>query len=211
LVYKQRVLYRFGRALTRYLFCVHFRATAQGRDRVPREGGLLILANHTSFADPCLVAWALPRPTDFMAMAELFRHSVVAWLLRRVHAFPVNRSQVDQRAVREAVRRLRDGHAVTLFPEGGIRQGERSVLGGQPDLKPGAVVIAELGNSPLLPVVLRNTRSTYDWRNWFRRPAITVTFGYPFCLWLPPSTRGRARRALAQEILRQQLLATTQL
>jgi 1-acyl-sn-glycerol-3-phosphate acyltransferase len=188
-----------------------FRTRIVGRERVPRRGGLLIVANHISFADPPLIAVTMPRRVDFMTMVELYRKPVLGWLARRLGTFPVDRSRADQTAAREAIRRLRAGRCVALFPEAGIRLNEQSVLGGNPVFKPGAGAIALLGGAAILPVVIRDSRKPYRWPNWFRRETMSVTFGYPFSLWLPKSLPGDERRRLARELVREQLLKTVEL
>ncbi len=182
-----------------------------GLDRVPRQGGLLVVANHISFADPPLLAVTIPRRVDFMAMVEIFRIPVLGWLATALGAFPVDRSRADHRAAREAIRRLRTGCCVALFPEAGIRLNEQSVLGGNPVFKPGAGSIALLGGAAILPAVIRDSRKPYRWQNWFRRETMRVTFGSPFCLWLPDSRSGDERRQVARAVVREQLLNTVAL
>jgi 1-acyl-sn-glycerol-3-phosphate acyltransferase len=204
-------LYYLGKLLFTIIFRVIFRTRIIGRDRVPRKGGLLVVSNHISFADPPMLGVALPRRLEFMAMTELFRHPVLARLWRALGAFPVDRSRVDHAAVREAVRRLRAGRCVAIFPEGGIRLAENSVLGGNPVFRPGAASIALLGGATILPVILRDTRKPYQWRNWLRRETMSVTIGYPFCLWSPQCLPAEQRRRRARQTLREQLLKTVEL
>ncbi|MGD0651404.1 MAG: lysophospholipid acyltransferase family protein [Verrucomicrobiia bacterium] len=212
-----RILYAVGRLAFLFIFRVIFSTQVSGCDRVPRSGGLLVVCNHISWADPPMLAVALPRPVEFMTMVEVFRIPVVG-VLARQFTFPVDRSRPDARAAREAVRRLRTGHCVGLFPEAGIRLTEKSVLGGQPEFKPGAGLIALLGSAPILPVVVRDTRKPYMWRNWLpfregrlRRATMSVMFGCPFCLWIPESLPTAERRRLAREVLRAELLKTVEL
>jgi 1-acyl-sn-glycerol-3-phosphate acyltransferase len=193
------------------IFNVFFRTRIIGRDRVPRDGGLLVVSNHISFADPPLVAVSLPRPVEFMTMVEIFRKPVLGAIARALRAFPVDRSRADAGSAREAVRRLRAGRCVGIFPEAGIRLTEKSVLGGNPEFKPGAGLIAVMGGVPILPVVIRDARKTYQWRNWLRRGTISVTLGYPFSLWIPEPHDTHHRRAVARQVLRDQLLKTVEL
>jgi 1-acyl-sn-glycerol-3-phosphate acyltransferase len=206
-----RFFYWVFKALFTVIFRGIFSTVVRGRERVPAQGGLVVLGNHLSFADPPLLGVVMPRPVDFMAMAELFRFPVVGWLARAVGAFPVDRRRVDHRAAREAVRRLQAGRCVAIFPEGGIRLGEQSILGGAPVIKDGAAAIAELGRAAVLPVIIRGTRQPYEWRNWFRRARLEVTFGFPFCLWTPAPLTNEQRRRRSQEIIRAQLLNTVEL
>ena len=208
---ERRPLYTFGKWLFGIIFCIIFRTTISGRDRVPPDGGLLVVCNHISFADPPMVGVAIPRPVDFLAMVELFRNPFLARIVRAVGAFPVDRSRADGGAAREAIRRLQAGRCVVIFPEAGIRMGEKSVLGGDPVFKPGAGALALLGRLAILPVIVRGTRKPYDWRNWFRRETMSATIGCPFCLWSPEDLQYDERRRRARETLREQLLKTVEL
>ena len=210
--------YGFGKLPFIIIFRFIFRTRIIGRDRVPREGGLLIVCNHISFADPPMLGAVVPRPVEFMTMAEMFRKPWMAKLLRTIGCFPVNRSRADHGAVREAIRRLRAGRCVVIFPEAGIRLGDQSVLGGDPIFKPGAGSIALLGEAAILPIIVRDTRKPYIARNWLpihrgrlRRETMSITFGHPFCLWIPAGLSVEERRRCAHETLREQLLNTVEL
>jgi 1-acyl-sn-glycerol-3-phosphate acyltransferase len=201
------VLYRFFWLIFVCIFRVIFQTNVIGRDRIPRGGPLLLVCNHQSFADPPLLGVATPRQVEFMAMAELFRRPLFAWLVRAVGTFPVDRSRVDHTAAREAIRRLRNGRCVAVFPEGGIRVGEKSVLGGQPEVRPGVETLALLGGAVVMPAIIRDSRKPYAWRNWLRREKISVTFGQPFCLW----KTAHCSRHDYLELVRDQLLKTVEL
>ncbi len=210
--------YGIGKSLFTIIFRVIFRTRVAGRERIPRDDGLLVVCNHISFADPPVLGTVMPRPVEFMTMVEMFRKPWLARLLRTVGCFPVDRSRVDQRAVREAIRRLRAGRCLAIFPEGGIRLTQKSVLGGDPDIKPGAGAIALLANAVILPVIVRDTRKPYAARNWLpihrgrlQRETLSVTFGQPFCLWNPRDLAAEERRERAETVVRQQLLKTVEL
>jgi 1-acyl-sn-glycerol-3-phosphate acyltransferase len=203
--------YGVGKVLSTIILRFIFRTHIVGRERVPRKGGLLVVCNHISFLDPPLLGAVTPRPVEFMTMVELFRKPWMAKLLHTVGCFPVDRSRIDHRAAREAIRRLRAGRCVVIFPEGGIRHTEQSVLGGEPVFKPGAGSIALLGEAAILPVIVRGTRKVYVARNWVRRETLSITFGSPFCLWNPAGLRTEERRRRSREILREELLKTVEL
>jgi len=205
------LVYGFGVAISTVIFRAVFRSCSIGLERMPRQDGLLIVSNHISFADPAFVATFSPRSIHFMAMVELFNNPVLRICMRALRVIPVNRSKVDHRAAREALRRLRAGHCVAIYPEGGIRLGKDSVLGGDPIFKPGAGAIARLSHAAVVPVIIRDTRKTYHWRNWLRREKMNITFGYPFCLWTPKNLSGDERRKRAEETLCAQLMKTVEL
>jgi 1-acyl-sn-glycerol-3-phosphate acyltransferase len=111
-------LYRFSRAALKVFFRLFNRWEVTGRSSFPTTGGVLIVANHTSYADPPIVGAACPRPVNFMAKAELFDLPILSGFIRRTHAFPVRRGVPDRAALRRAVRLLRDGGVLLVFPEG---------------------------------------------------------------------------------------------
>jgi 1-acyl-sn-glycerol-3-phosphate acyltransferase len=175
--------YAVAKGVVAPLLRLAFRIEVRGRERVPREGGVLVVSNHISLCDPPVLGMFFPRPVYWMAMQELFGHWFFGQLVRCLRCIPVNRKKGDSSAVREAVRRLNGGDCVVIFPEGGVRVGEKSALHGSGVFKEGAAAIARLAHAPVLPVVLSGTRALYDWRNWFfRRPPITIQFGEPFHL-----------------------------
>jgi 1-acyl-sn-glycerol-3-phosphate acyltransferase len=104
---------------------VYYRFTVAGGD-VPREGPVLLVANHpNSLLDPAMVAAAARRPVRFLAKAGLFPHPAVGWLVRGAGAIPVYRQQDDPSQVRRNTEMFRavhsalaDGAAVGIFPEG---------------------------------------------------------------------------------------------
>lgn len=195
--------YRCARVVAGFIFRVAFRAHVSSADTIPPSGGLVVVSNHLSFADPLLIGWAMPRPVDFMGMAELFELPILGWLVRKLGGFPVRRGTVDHRAIREGVRRLKQGRAVGIFAEGGIRLGTESILTGPRPLKPGAVRLALLAEAAVLPVVVRGTRQFHHPRQWFRGGTMHVHFGYPFQF----CTRDMR---VAQQVLEQQLWKTVE-
>ncbi|HEX6512344.1 MAG TPA: lysophospholipid acyltransferase family protein, partial [Chloroflexota bacterium] len=89
-----------------------------GAELVPRKGPLIVASNHLHNCDPPLLGGVLPRYVRFMAKREAFKFPW-GWLFASAYgAFPVNRGQIDRRALREAERILAGGGVVGMFPEG---------------------------------------------------------------------------------------------
>ena len=151
-----------------------------GVEATARPGAFILAANHISHFDPPLLAIAIRRKIDWMAMVELFENPIAGRWLCAIDSFPVNRGNVDRRAVRTAIARLKLGRAIGIFPEGGIRDGARSVLEGGP-IRPGLGAIAQLGNAPVIPCVILGSDRLYACRTWrlFRRTTVWIGFGEP--------------------------------
>jgi 1-acyl-sn-glycerol-3-phosphate acyltransferase len=140
-------LYRVSRAFLKALFRCYNRWEVSGREHVPASGGVLLIANHTSYADPPIVGAACLRPVNFMAKAELFRIPVLSAVIRRTHAFPVKREAADQQALRRALHLLDNGQVLLLFPEG-----TRSPDGRLMPFEAGAAFLALAGKAQVVPV-----------------------------------------------------------
>src|SRR5262249_37128116 len=124
--------YAAGRLFVRILFACVARVHVLRRENGDRVGGFLLAANHISHFDPFLISLVVRRKIDWMTMAEFFRPRVLGFLLHAIDAFPAERDRADRKTIRTAISRLKDGRVVGLFPEGGIRDGLRSVLEGAP-------------------------------------------------------------------------------
>lgn len=167
-----------GRWLLHVFFRLFFRYQIEGREHIPREGGVLIAANHASALDPPLLGCASPRQVYFMAKAELFSMPVLSWLLPRVGAFPVHRGAADRSAIRSAIEYLKQGNAVVIFPEG-----TRTRTGELLPLQRGAGLIALKAGVPVVPVGLVGTFRPLRIKNGIPRlNRIIVRFGEPIDL-----------------------------
>lgn len=141
--------YRGCRLAAQMLFNYVMRGRVFGTHHVPRTGGVLLLSNHQSFLDPVLATLAIPRECHFMARDTLFGKPGFDWLIRRLNAFAVKRGTADLKAVRETLRRLKDGNVVLAFPEG-----TRTEDGRVGQLRSGAVLIARKARVPVVPTLI---------------------------------------------------------
>ena len=192
--------YRAGKLLVRLVFGCVTRVRVIRRENASCVGGFLLAANHISHFDPFIVSLVIRRKIDWMTMAEFFRPPALGFLLRAVDAFPVNRDRADRKTIRTAIERLKEGNAVGLFPEGGIRDGARSLLEGAP-LRPGASTLAHIAKIPILPCVILGSDRFYSAKRWlpFRRTPIWIAFGDPISHF-PELKKSEARQRIESEL-----------
>jgi len=194
------ISYRAGRLLVRVVFDCVARVRVVGVENTDRTGGFLLAANHISHFDPFLIGLAVRRKIDWMTMAEFFRPPLLGLLLRAIDAFPAERDRADLKTIRTAIGRLKTGRVVGLFPEGGIRDGSRSVLEGAP-LRPGAATLSHIARVPIVPCVILGTDWFYSKKSWLRlrRTPIWIAFGNPISHF-PQLPKSQARERIDGEL-----------
>jgi 1-acyl-sn-glycerol-3-phosphate acyltransferase len=150
----------------------YFGLELRGVQHIPAGGPLVITPNHQTYADPPLVTIPIRRPVHYMAWDALFQIPLFGWFIRRLRAFPVVQDEADPRAVREAVRLLRAGHVLMIFPEGG-----RSADGRLQPFKVGAFRLAASEGVGVLPVTIDGGTEAWPPGCWWpRRGRITITY-----------------------------------
>src|SRR5262249_41339509 len=193
-------VYHAGKLLVRFVFGCVARIHIIGRENANRAGGLLLAANHISHFDPVLISLRVRRKIDWMTMAEFFRPPALGFFLRSIDAFPAERDRADLKTIRTAIERLKSGRIVGIFPEGGIRDGARSLLEGAP-LRPGAATLAQLAGVPVVPCVILGTDRLYQKTQWlpFRRTPVWIAFGKPISCF-PELQKSNARERIESEL-----------
>jgi 1-acyl-sn-glycerol-3-phosphate acyltransferase len=194
--------YRAGKLLVRVVFGCVARIHVLGREHPSRTGGFLLASNHISHFDPFLIGLSVRRKIDWMTMAEFFRLPVLSLLLRAIDAFPAERDRADLKTIRTAIERLKNRRILGIFPEGGIRDGARSLLEGAP-LRSGAATLAQIAGVPIVPCVILGSDRFYSKRQWlpFRRTPVWIAFGKPI-LCFPELQKSRARERIESELAR---------
>jgi 1-acyl-sn-glycerol-3-phosphate acyltransferase len=174
-----------------------FRFDLRGVDNVPATGGAVLAANHVSYFDFMFVglpAWRRgKRFVRFMAKEAVFRHRVSGPLMRGMHHIPVDRT-AGAASYQHAVRALKDGELVGVFPESTI---SRSYV--PRPLKSGAARMALEAGVPLIPVVTwggHRVWTTGRKARWQRNVAVSVWVDEPMTL-IPGETAAELSERLA--------------
>ena len=143
-------LYRFMRALLRPFYALFFPAQVDGLENIPREGGFILCANHCSNHDPFYLAvHEKERYLHFMAKSNLFRWKFVGAFFSALGAFSVDRCNSDLAAIRIAMKILKEGHGLAIFP-----QGTRVKDNHPAPMLEGVSMIAMRANVPVIPAYI---------------------------------------------------------
>ena len=122
-----------------------------GRENIP-QGAAVICPNHTTIGDPFYVVFAFGHryPMRAMAKIQIMRVPFIGWILGKAGVFGVDRGHADMKAVKTALKFLREGNKLLMFPEGTrVHQGE------DVSAKTGAAMFACRTGVPLLPVYIQ--------------------------------------------------------
>ncbi len=145
--------------------------TVVGKENIPKDGGLLICANHIAKRDVVMIGLACTRQINFVAKKELFSIPILRAILKGFGAVKVDRGNGDVAAIKTSVRLLEEGHAVAIFPQGHRYPGQNP---GQTPRKSGAGLIAYRSKAPIIPVCIKTKKQRYAL---FRE--VEVIFGKP--------------------------------
>lgn len=183
------LLWKFLYALFTFLKLPLCRLRVEGREHMPATGGCVVACNHSMGPDYIVLGYASPRQIFYMAKIELFQiHPWFSKFLDTVGAFPVHRGRNDVEALTAAKTLLHRGKVLGMFPEG-----TRSRTGELRRGKTGAVRIAMLAQSPVVPAVVINADAIL--KQLGRRPEVIVRFGPPL---YPNGDPGNKANAQAQ-------------
>lgn len=161
--------YRTFRGFFRIIFSLVFRWQVIGREHIPKEGPVILCANHISLWDPPLLGSGIERMVNFMAKEELFRIPVLSFLITKFGAFPVKRGAGDRAAIRATLKLLEDGKILGIFPEG-----TRSKTGELGEGMHGVALFALKSQAQVIPVAIVGPY------RWFR--PIKIVYGEPIDL-----------------------------
>jgi 1-acyl-sn-glycerol-3-phosphate acyltransferase len=175
-------VWAIGRVTLQPLVLVAARLKVYGKERVPREGGIVIACNHFGWIDPAALGAACPRTIHYMAKVEAHRVPGLGELIRAFGTFSVRRGESDRDAVRMMRQVVRDGHALGLFVEG-----TRQRTGVPGPVQPGAAMVAIQEGVPIIPVAVHGSQT---WKPGNFHP-VSVAWGEPITFdGLPKGGRG---------------------
>ncbi len=166
--------------------------------RVPRQGPLIIAANHVNFLDvPVLFTQLTPRPLWTLAKAETWDNPAIGWLFDVMgggsNAIPLRRGEADVDALRRALRALEQGGIMCMAPEG-TRSGHGRLQRG----RPGVVMLALHSGAPILPLAFFGGENFRHNLSRLRRTDIHIRVGDSFCL---KAGNGRVTHEMRQQMV----------
>ena len=143
---------KIGRVIVSFLILTYcrivYRVKIIGKENIPQEGTLLFCGNHRTYLDPPLIIVTAGRYMRFLAKEELRKNPLFAFLGFLYDGIYVKRDSKDITSLKTALKTLKDGKCVGLFPEG-TRNGLEKNDG---KIKNGAAYMALKTNARVVPI-----------------------------------------------------------
>lgn len=161
----------FALVITNIIFKLFFRVELVNRQKVPEKGPALFCANHNSLIDMFFLGYRLKTWIYWMAKDDLFKNPLLAFIFKKLGAFPVKRGASDVGSIKSVYKLLEEGKVVGIFPQGTrVKPGDS----GKFKVKPGAAMVAVKAGVPIIPAVIEGNYRLFG--------KIKVIYGDPFFL-----------------------------
>ncbi|MDP2653810.1 MAG: lysophospholipid acyltransferase family protein [Candidatus Omnitrophota bacterium] len=171
-----------------------FPLTIHGDRSTVKRGTFIVASNHISNIDPPLLGFCLLTKMSYWAKDTLFKNKILGALIRGQGGFPINRESADIGALREALRRVKSGSSMVVFPEGTRKRGA-----GESSVHEGVGFLVAKSGVPVVPVFIRGTDKVLPPNVRFpRRHPVEVFIGRPVTF--PPQ---KDYEAVARQIMRE--------
>lgn len=155
---------------------VWFRIRCEGKDNLPKDGAVLLVANHASYLDPPMVGITASRWVGFLAQAGLASFGPSRWWLAQCGVTLIDRNAPSKAAMRLLTDCLKAGEVVGIFPEG-----TRSHDGTVGSFKSGVEFLVRRTRATVVPIGIDGSFRAFPRKAWFPRPRkIVVRYGEPW-------------------------------
>ncbi len=161
--------FRIFRGILGPIFRFWYRPTIINKEVIPKDGPIMICADHIHLFDQCGIIISTKRTIHYMAKIEYWRSWKTRWFFNAAGCIPVNREIHDENAKNAALDVLNNGGAIGIFPEGTRNKTKEFLL----PFKFGAVSMAKKTDATIIPVGITGTYK-------FRTKDLVVRFGEPF-------------------------------
>ncbi len=192
----------FSLHLITFILRIYFRLTlrmdAPDMDKVPAQGPLIVISNHTGQIEvPVLATLLQPRKITGWGKAEAFDNLFLRWVFGAWDILPVRRGEADMRALKAALRAIEKGMIFGIAPEG-----TRNYTGKLKRALPGAVTLALHSGAPIIPIAHWGGENYLSNLKRFKRTDFHIRVGEPFKINVEGvKVNGEVRQQIVDEMM----------
>jgi 1-acyl-sn-glycerol-3-phosphate acyltransferase len=183
---------RFWRFFLRTMALLLIRADVRGRRNFPKEGPVIIVANHNAIIEVGMITAFAPYPVEFLTTGDIPLEPRVAWIANLYGYIPVKRGSMDRKAMQRALSVLEQGGVIALFPQGGIWDTQVT------QARTGVAWLSQKGNATVVPIGFGGTEGALMQALHFQQPHITMNVGAPLDP-TPNKVEGKSRKEVLED------------
>lgn len=161
--------YNIFKFIFRIIFKVIYRVRVYGLENVLYNEQIIVCGNHWNNLDPLLISAFFPRKIHWMAKKELFKNKLLGSIIKGLGSFPVDREKADITSTKTALKYLKEGEVLGIFPEGTrVKNKDLNTVKG------GTALLALRSNSKVVPVYIEGNYKLFSKMNIYIREAMEL-------------------------------------
>ena len=154
------------------------RVIALGEENIPKDSAVLYVGNHRSYFDIVLTYVRVPRPTGYVAKAEMLKIPLLSNWMKNLHCLFLDRKDIKQglKTILLGIEKVKSGISICIFPEGTRNKTADTFL----PFHEGSFKIAEKGNVPIVPMTIVNSAAIFeDQLPKMKKATVVIEYGKP--------------------------------
>jgi len=133
-----------------FFFSMLYPMKVYGKENIP-EGGAVLVSNHFRAIDCGFIARICDKDIKYLAKKEIFKNKLISKIVKSYGAIPIDRDNPDMKSLLEAIKEIKKGNKLCIFPEG-----KRNVSGTSDlqEIKGGCVIFSIKAKCPIVPIMM---------------------------------------------------------
>lgn len=133
-----------------FFFSILYPMKVYGKENIP-EGGAVLVSNHFRAIDCGFIARICDKDIKYLAKKEIFKNKLISKIVKSYGAIPIDRDNPDMKSLLEAIKEIKKGNKLCIFPEG-----KRNVSGTSDlqEIKGGSVIFSVKAKCPIVPIMM---------------------------------------------------------
>lgn len=133
-----------------FFFSLFYPMKVYGKENIP-EGGAVLVCNHFRAIDCGFIKRIYYNNIKFLAKKEVFKNKIIGKIAKAYGGIPIDRENPDMKSLLEAIKEIKKGHKLCIFPEGTRNTSGTNKL---QEIKGGSAVFSVKAKCPIVPIMM---------------------------------------------------------